>query len=81
MASRAKSEAKPADPRGKIVDALMELASERRFEEISIRDICDSAGVSLAEFRDAFPPRGPFWRLVASYRPGRAGAERQRTFR
>ena len=30
MASKAKSEAKPADPRGKIVAALMELASERR---------------------------------------------------
>src|SRR5271165_4978274 len=27
MATRPKSEAKPADPRGKIVDALMELAS------------------------------------------------------
>ena len=58
MASRAKSEAKPADPRGKIVDALMELARERRFEEISIRDICEAAGVSLADFRDAFPSKG-----------------------
>ena len=58
MASRAKSEAKPADARGKIVDALMELASEQRFEEISIRDICKAAGVSLADFRDAFPSKG-----------------------
>ncbi len=40
MASKGKSEAKPADPRGGIADALMKLASERRFEEISIRDIC-----------------------------------------
>ena len=58
MASRAKSEAKPPDARGKIVDALMELASEQRFEEISIRDICKAAGVSLADFRDAFPSKG-----------------------
>ncbi len=63
MASRAKSEAKPseakpADARGKIVDALMELASEQRFEEIAIRDICEAAGVSLADFRDAFPSKG-----------------------
>jgi AcrR family transcriptional regulator len=58
MATRAQSEAKPADARGKIVDALMELARERRFEEISIRDICAAAGVSLADFRDAFPSKG-----------------------
>jgi AcrR family transcriptional regulator len=58
VASKAKSEAKPTDPRGKIVDALMELASEHRFEDISIRDICKTAGVSLADFRDAFPSKG-----------------------
>jgi AcrR family transcriptional regulator len=58
MASRAKSEAKPADPRGKIVDALFELASENRFEDITIRDICKKAGVSLADFRDSFPSKG-----------------------
>ncbi|HKN27419.1 MAG TPA: TetR/AcrR family transcriptional regulator [Roseiarcus sp.] len=58
MASRAKSEAKPHDARGKIVDALMQLAAEQRFEEISIRDICKAAGLSLADFRDAFPTKG-----------------------
>ncbi len=58
MATRAKSEAKPPDLRGKIVDALMELAGERRFEDISIRDICKTAGVSLVDFRDAFPSKG-----------------------
>ena len=58
MASRAKSEANPPDARSKIVDALMELASEQRFEDISIRDICKAAGVSLADFRDAFPSKG-----------------------
>src|SRR5271165_1111312 len=58
MATRAKSEAKPPDLRGKIVDALMELASERRFEDISIRDICKTAGVTLVDFRDSFPSKG-----------------------
>ncbi len=58
MATRTKGEAKPADPRGKVIDALMELAGERRFEDIAIRDICKAAGVSLADFRDAFPSKG-----------------------
>src|SRR5271157_6549284 len=58
MATRAKSDTKPADPRGKIVDALMELASGQRFEDISIRDICKAAGVTLADFRGAFPSKG-----------------------
>jgi AcrR family transcriptional regulator len=47
-----------ADPRGRIVDALMALAAERRFEEIALRDICDKANVSLADFRDFFPSKG-----------------------
>src|SRR5271166_3728895 len=60
MATKPKSETKsaPSDLRGKIVDALMELAGERRFEDISIRDICETAGVSLADFRDSFPSKG-----------------------
>jgi AcrR family transcriptional regulator len=58
MASKAKSEARPGDPRGKIADALMKLASERRLEDISIRDISTEAGVTLADFRDAFPSKG-----------------------
>ena len=58
MATKAKNEARPSDPRGKIVDALMKLAGERQFEDISIRDICDEAGVTLAEFRDCFPSKG-----------------------
>lgn len=54
------AEIKPApkgDPRARIVDALMQLAAERRFEDISIRDIAARAGVSLVEFRDAFPSK------------------------
>jgi len=60
MATTPKSEIRPAstDTRGKIVDALMELAAERRFEDISVRDICKAASVSLADFRDAFPSKG-----------------------
>ena len=60
MATRPKSEGKssPTDTRGKIIDALMELAAETRFEDISIRDICTAAAVSLADFRDAFPSKG-----------------------
>ncbi len=58
MATKVKSEAKPLDARGKIVDALMKLAGERQFEELSIRDICEEAGVTLADFRDSFPSKG-----------------------
>src|SRR5271163_5269842 len=60
MATRPKSEAKspPTDTRGKIVEALMEIAAKRRFEDISVRDISKAAGVSLADFRDAFPSKG-----------------------
>jgi AcrR family transcriptional regulator len=59
MATKPHSEAKsPPDARGKIVDALMELAAGRRFEDISVRDISKAAGVSLADFRDAFPSKG-----------------------
>ena len=60
MANTAKSEAKSGapDPRGRIVDALMKLAGERPFEDISIRDICKTADVSLADFRDFFPSKG-----------------------
>jgi AcrR family transcriptional regulator len=47
-----------ADPRARIVDALMELAGERAWEDISISDIAARAGVSLADFRDAFPSKG-----------------------
>jgi AcrR family transcriptional regulator len=46
------------DARAAIVDALMKLAAEQRFEDISISAICAEAGVSLADFRDAFPSKG-----------------------
>jgi len=52
------TDAPKPDPRARLVDALMRLASERPFEEISIRDICAEADVSLADFRDLFPSKG-----------------------
>jgi AcrR family transcriptional regulator len=60
MTEESKSAAAPAsrDARERIVDALMALVAERRFEEIAIRDICAAAKISLADFRDAFPSKG-----------------------
>ncbi len=47
-----------ADLRNGIVEALMELSADCRFEDISITEIARKAGVSLADFRDAFPSKG-----------------------
>jgi AcrR family transcriptional regulator len=57
-ASKGGQAEKSADPRTRIIDALMRLAAERTFEEISIREICAAADVTLADFRDAFPSKG-----------------------
>ncbi|MBV1701721.1 MAG: TetR/AcrR family transcriptional regulator [Hyphomicrobiales bacterium] len=51
-------------PRDKIVSALMQLAAEYAFERISITQICETAGVSLADFRECFPSKGA---ILASY--------------
>jgi len=56
--AKASEAPKSADPRALIIDALMRLAAERKFEEIAIRDICAAADVTLADFRDAFPSKG-----------------------
>ena len=48
----------PKDPRNAIVDALLELASERSWEDITISDIASRANVSLGTFRDCFPSKG-----------------------
>jgi AcrR family transcriptional regulator len=45
-------------PRGRIVEALMALAAERPFDEITITEIATRAAVSLADFRDLFPSKG-----------------------
>ena len=46
------------DPRAAIVDALLKLAVEQRFEDITISAISAEAKISLADFRDAFPSKG-----------------------
>ncbi|MBM3608696.1 MAG: TetR/AcrR family transcriptional regulator [Alphaproteobacteria bacterium] len=50
--------ATPASQREKIIQALMGLAGERPWEDISISDVAERAGLSLADFRDAFPSKG-----------------------
>ena len=57
-ASAAKGDSGASDPRSRIIDALLALAGEQRFEEITISAISAKAGVSLADFRDAFPSKG-----------------------
>ena len=44
--------------RDRIVDALMELAAEQDWDRIEITEIAERAGVSLLEFREAFPSKG-----------------------
>lgn len=48
----------PSDKRKAIVDALVDLAARRPWNEIEIKDIAQAANVSLAEFRDLFPSKG-----------------------
>ena len=48
----------PKDPRARIVAALMALAAERDFDDITIADITETAGLGLADFREAFPSKG-----------------------
>ena len=55
--------AKPETPaqgslRARIVEALMALAADTPFGEITISQIAAKAEVSLADFRDAFPSKG-----------------------
>ena len=45
-------------PRDRIIDALLALAADRSFEDITLTDIAETAHVSLADFRDAFPSKG-----------------------
>ena len=50
---------KPAPSvRDRIIEALMELAAERDWDDFGLTDVATRAGVSLSEFRDAFPSKG-----------------------
>ncbi len=46
-----------ATPKGRIVTAMMRLAAERPWDEVTIRDIADGAGMSLVELRKEFPSK------------------------
>jgi AcrR family transcriptional regulator len=48
----------PKDPRNAIVEALLELAGERNWDDITISDIATRANISLSAFRDFFPSKG-----------------------
>jgi AcrR family transcriptional regulator len=48
----------PTDVRTRIIDALLALAGERRWEEISLTDVAARADVTLGDFRDHFPSKG-----------------------
>lgn len=52
------------DARSAIIEALMELAGERAWEDITISDIATRANVSLSTFRDLFPSKGA---ILASF--------------
>ena len=45
-------------PKDAIIEALMELAGERTWDDITITDVATRANLSLADFRDAFPSKG-----------------------
>jgi len=53
-----RSEKPRGGTRDAIIDATMRLAMHKRFEDVAIADIAADAGVSLADFRDAFPSKG-----------------------
>ena len=46
------------DPKTRIVEALLGLAAERRWEDFSLSDVAARADLSLAQFRDHFPSKG-----------------------
>ncbi|ACK50109.1 transcriptional regulator, TetR family [Methylocella silvestris BL2] len=54
----------PKDPREAIVEALLELASERNWDDITISDVATRANLSLSTFRDYFPSKGA---ILASF--------------
>lgn len=48
----------PSDPKDAIIGALLELAGERHWEDITITDVANRANVSLSTFRELFPSKG-----------------------
>lgn len=54
----------PKDAKSAIIEALVELAGERAWEDITISDVAARANVSLATFRENFPSKGA---ILASF--------------
>ena len=50
--------AEPASPRDRIIDALMTLAGDMRWDQITLSMIAAKADVSLADLRDHYPSKG-----------------------
>ncbi|MDB5649685.1 MAG: TetR family transcriptional regulator [Hyphomicrobiales bacterium] len=46
------------DKRKEIIVALIELAAEHRWEDITMTDVAARAGLTLSDFRDFFPSKG-----------------------
>lgn len=46
------------EPKASIIEALMELAGERNWEDITISDVAARANVPLSTFRECFPSKG-----------------------
>jgi AcrR family transcriptional regulator len=57
-AKTSETAAAPRDQKTAILEALLELAGERSWEDISISDIAQRANLSLSAFRDHFPSKG-----------------------
>ena len=58
MSAETQTAAPSGDIKGKIIDALMALAAERAFEDITLTEIAGHAGITLGQFREAFPSKG-----------------------
>lgn len=78
MARKASQPETVASPRDRVVDALMALAAEREWADISLEAIAEQAGLGLADLRDLFPSKGAMLggfvrridRIVLEDRPG-----------
>ena len=58
MSAETQTAAPSGDIKGKIIDALLALAAERAFEDITLTEIARHAGITLGQFREAFPSKG-----------------------
>ncbi|WP_292530280.1 TetR family transcriptional regulator [Methylocystis sp.] len=45
-------------PRDRVIDATLRLATRREFSDVTLTDIAQEAGISLADLRELFPSKG-----------------------